>query len=826
MNVIAAMLVALAGASVAPAQTVASLKIITGDGQIQCLAEQCTLQFFQPLTVQALNSAGAPVANATITWAVTSGQDTTVGSPTTITDSHGMSTNPVSQQVFSPRGTTVQPYLQSTIVASANTGSPAVTFSETTSLLDQYGEPMVVANGPLVGGNPLPQTLTPANSGSTLPAIQMFVGGQGVASDGVLGVSIELVLPQGQTSPTITCAASSATGDPGTVISGALSSLSPPSNATCTPVIGGSGTGQFYITIGGYDTSTGPLYAGEFGPYTFTAIAGAPAAIKIVQGNNQSAAPAQGLSELIAQVVDASGNAVQNTGVTWTGNPGPALALTQLSTTTDNSGQVYASGGFSGVAAGIVTITVALTSNPAISATFTETALVNIRSLAKISGDGQSAVAGTSFTSPLVVQVNGNSNPLPNYPVQFSATGPVVLPSTTATTNSSGQAQLTVTAGSSTGTATVTASAGGQSQTFTLTITPTGPVASSIVLVSGNNQNAVISNPFAAALVVQVNSTAGPVGNSTVTWSSTGPVTLSNTSTVTNSAGQTQVAATAGSTAGGATVTAAIAGYSFTFTLTVTPTGPSITASSFANAASGQTGFLSPCGLAAITGSGLAPNGAASLFPAPVFGSPPTSVNGITVDFNNYFAPIFSATLVNGQPQLTVQVPCEVTAGTVPVTVNVGGASTSVQVTVMPAAPGIFQIAYSDGTARAVSLRSDGSFVSLTNPARRGEIVRVYVTGLGPTSPYVGTGQVDNPGADLYGDDAQVTGTVAVGLSTVGGATVTSARLGANMIGVFEVAFIVPANAPQGNNIGFSVSVIPAGKTTAITSASSTIPIE
>jgi uncharacterized protein (TIGR03437 family) len=167
-------------------------------------------------------------------------------------------------------------------------------------------------------------------------------------------------------------------------------------------------------------------------------------------------------------------------------------------------------------------------------------------------------------------------------------------------------------------------------------------------------------------------------------------------------------------------------------------------------------------------------------------------------------------------------------AASVPVTVNVGAGSATVNVPVLAVAPGIFQVPYSDGAVRAVGLRSDGSFVSLNlyNPARRGEIVRVYVTGLGPTVPHVGTGQVDNPGADLIGADALATGAVIVGISGSGGVTVTSARIAANMIGVFEVAFIVPAGAPQGNDIAISVGVVPVGASNAINSVTSKIPIQ
>jgi hypothetical protein len=55
---------------------------------------------------------------------------------------------------------------------------------------------------------------------------------------------------------------------------------------------------------------------------------------------------------------------------------------------------------------------------------------------------------------------------------------------------------------------------------------------------------------------------------------------------------------------------------------------------------------------------------------------------------------------------------------------------------------------------------------------------------------------------------------------------VTSVRIGANMIGVFEVAFIVPQSAPQGNNIAVSVAVVPAGSANPIYSAASTMPVQ
>ena len=73
-------------------------------------------------------------------------------------------------------------------------------------------------------------------------------------------------------------------------------------------------------------------------------------------------------------------------------------------------------------------------------------------------------------------------------------------------------------------------------------------------------------------------------------------------------------------------------------------------------------------------------------------------------------------------------------ASSVPITVNVGGGTATVNMPVQAATPGIFETVMTDGTRRAVAIRPDGSFVSLQNPARRGEIIRVFVTGMGPTS--------------------------------------------------------------------------------------------
>ena len=179
---------------------------------------------------------------------------------------------------------------------------------------------------------------------------------------------------------------------------------------------------------------------------------------------------------------------------------------------------------------------------------------------------------------------------------------------------------------------------------------------------------------------------------------------------------------------------------------------------------------------------------------------------------------------------VTVQVPCEVTPGSVPVTVKAGLGTSSTTTTVMTVSPGIFESTMSDGNKRAAAVRDDGSFADIgsfiTNPARRGETVRIYVTGLGPTLPAVGTNSIQNPNADLFGKDALVAGTVAVNIGGSINATVISARQAPTLIGVYEVQFVVPSGATAGNDVALTVSIVPQGGSTAQYSATSKIPIQ
>ena len=450
-------------------------------------------------------------------------------------------------------------------------------------------------------------------------------------------------------------------------------------------------------------------------------------------------------------------------------------------------------------------------------------------------GNFQSAAPGQALATALQVEVDtAAGSPVAGQTVNWTVTpaGAASLSSNSTSTDVTGRAAVAATfASNASGAVQITATcpacpAGARSVTFSATAVPIVTL-SGIQIVSGNNQTAMENATFGLPLVVQVNASNGQgASNVSVQFSVTGPASLSSSTVTTDSNGRAQVSVTAGATAGAVTVTATVGSFTQTFSLTVMPPGPTLTASSFYNGADFKAGSISPCSIATIIAPGLAPGIQGVVTPGSLFGPLPYLLASDAVSFNGTAAPIFNVANVGGQQQITVQVPCEVTpSSAVSVAITVGTAPPdTVSVPVLAASPGIFETTMSDGVSRAVIVRLDGSFVSLTNPARRGETVRAYATGLGVTAPTVGTNETAIPGAD-----AIVQGIVIMGVTnTIGqaeGVQVSAARVAPDLIGVFEIPFQVPSDAATGNNVAFSIGVIPVGGSAPIYSATAKIPI-
>jgi uncharacterized protein (TIGR03437 family) len=114
----------------------------------------------------------------------------------------------------------------------------------------------------------------------------------------------------------------------------------------------------------------------------------------------------------------------------------------------------------------------------------------------------------------------------------------------------------------------------------------------------------------------------------------------------------------------------------------------------------------------------------------------PTVLGGVTVTVNNIPAPIY---LVS-KNQLSFLVPYMVTGTTANVVVkNSTGTSNTVTLPLATTSPGIYSVDYS-GAGYGVILHADYSLVTTASPAKRGETVLVYLTGLGAVTPPVADG--------------------------------------------------------------------------------------
>jgi uncharacterized protein (TIGR03437 family) len=439
------------------------------------------------------------------------------------------------------------------------------------------------------------------------------------------------------------------------------------------------------------------------------------------------------------------------------------------------------------------------------------------------SGNNQTSQAGQALPVALVAQIlSSTGNPMAGQAVTWtvSPSSAANLGSAQSTTDSGGLASNTLRfTTSASGPVVVTATIASdptKSVTFTATAMPLITVTS-MQIVSGNSQNAIINTNF-NPLVVQVNSTAGPASGVAVSFSVSGPATLSATTATTGADGRAQVTAQAGGTTGAVTVTATAAGFTQTFNLNVTPAGPSLVSGNFYNAADLQRGSLSPCSMATIIAPGIAP-GLQGMVTAGV-GLLPGVLANTTVTVGGTGAPLSSVGRnASGQEVLTFQVPCEVNpGGSVPVVVNAGGASGSVNLAIQAVSPGIYTQTL-DGVTRAVVIRPEGSFVTPTNPARRGENLTALVTGLGPSIPVVGTNSVAAPGSITAPQ-----GTVVVGMAGRG-VPLISAQMSPDQVGVWLVQFTVPTDIATGNQT-FSISVVPTGSSSSVSSGSALIPIQ
>ena len=425
-----------------------------------------------------------------------------------------------------------------------------------------------------------------------------------------------------------------------------------------------------------------------------------------------------------------------------------------------------------------------------------------------IGGNNQSGIAGQTLPVSLQATVtDGCGAPIAGVPVLWSVlSGSATLTGTVSVSNSGGVVTTRVTLGQTPGPVQVQLSITNVAKVvFNLT---NQVVVAGISIVSGSNQTVVIGQKFPQPVTALVRDASNnPLAGILVTFAvASGSATVNPATATTDSQGHASTSVTAGNTAGAITISASAASFSTTATLTSRLPGPSVTAASFTNAGSNAPGLV-PCGLATVVGAGLAPGVQGVVSGINPFGPLPLNLSGVSITVNGVQAPIQAVANQGGKEQVNFQTPCEVPPGSasVVVTVSGGGNTTVTGVPVLQAQPGIFTFQGATGKAYGAVIRAlDGSYVTPTNPAHRGETYYLVVTGLGLVNPPTATNSTGIAGQDVVVQ-------VIVGVHDAG-VPVISAQYLVGWIGAYIVGFQIPADAPTGPDQTLAIAAIVNGQ--------------
>lgn len=208
-------------------------------------------------------------------------------------------------------------------------------------------------------------------------------------------------------------------------------------------------------------------------------------------------------------------------------------------------------------------------------------------------------------------------------------------------------------------------------------------------------------------------------------------------------------------------------------TLIVTSSGPQFTALSVVNAASFQPGPIAPGSLFTISGTGLANSSVTAAGPGL-----PTTMGGVSMTVGGIPVPL--AFVSPGQ--INAQVPFEVGLGQQTLGLTVNGVTISVQVMIVAAAPGIFQVG-----GRGAILNQDFSLNGPSNAAAVGSTVLVFFTGQGLVNPSVTT---DAPAPITPLSFTNATTTATIGTQP---AKVIFSGLAPGFLGLGQANVIVPS---------------------------------
>ena len=227
--------------------------------------------------------------------------------------------------------------------------------------------------------------------------------------------------------------------------------------------------------------------------------------------------------------------------------------------------------------------------------------------------------------------------------------------------------------------------------------------------------------------------------------------------------------------------------------------GSTVNGASFVN-------IIAPGAIVSISGANLAATSlSASSVPLP------TVLGDTSVTFNGTPIPLFFVS----SGRIIAQAPFNLPAGSaVSIQVARGGNSSAVRTaTVAAVSPGIFMVNQASGTG-AVLHASDYSLVSANSPARPGEFLLVYCTGLGALKASVKSGD-RSPSAPPLAETLYLPTVTIAGMP----ASVLYSGLAPGLVGMYQITVQVPVGLPSGNQtLQITTGGVASNTTTIVTS--------
>ncbi len=229
-------------------------------------------------------------------------------------------------------------------------------------------------------------------------------------------------------------------------------------------------------------------------------------------------------------------------------------------------------------------------------------------------------------------------------------------------------------------------------------------------------------------------------------------------------------------------------------TVAANPTPPpSISTAGVVNGASfAQNGQVSPGEIISVFGTTLATG------PTPNSGIPlPVTLGGIKLSMGGIDMPLFFTSSGQVNAQVPVELPMNATTGLVARAFS-GTSETQdsvpVSVSVAATTPGIFIAAEPTAPNQGAILNNPaGQIVDAAHPATAGDVLTIYCTGLGATTPSVATGVQNTAGT--------TNSPVTVTFGTAAPVATLYAGLGPGFVGLYQVNVAVPAGLTPGSTV-------------------------